>query len=395
MNLKALCLLAILLVGFTSVNAQQEFIEIGQKFTIKSEILSEERAYWVSLPASYEQSHSSYKNYPVIYLLDGHIHFASVAGMCQFMGRPSNGSRKIPEMIVVGVMNVDRQRDFTPDKIITRRENNTGGGAKFLAFLEKELIPEIDREFRTNSFSMLFGHSLGGLLVSHAYLQAESAFNAFIAIDPSFGTWDNSVMDEKIDKISENIFERPLYMSTANWDKRNIRNRDRHIRFFELLNSRCTVVFKGKIEYFENESHSTVSLPAFYSAMSYLFEGYSFSYRDAGDINSVSSVYQELSKRLNYDFKVPEELVNRIGYSKLRSSDQTTKALGMDFFKFNVRNYPNSYNVYDSMGEAEYRFGNMDAALQNFQKSIELNSENENAIRMIQKINTEQEKSLD
>jgi predicted alpha/beta superfamily hydrolase len=57
-----------------------------------------------------------------------------------------------------------------------------------LAFLEKELIPEIDREFRTNSFSMLFGHSLGGLLVSHAYLQAESAFNAFIAIDPSFGT---------------------------------------------------------------------------------------------------------------------------------------------------------------------------------------------------------------
>jgi predicted alpha/beta superfamily hydrolase len=109
MNLKALCSLAILLVGFTSVNAQ--------KFTIKSEILSEERAYWVSLPASYEQSHSSYKNYPVIYLLDGHIHFASVAGMCQFMGRPSNGSRKIPEMIVVGVMNVDRQRDFTPVRL--------------------------------------------------------------------------------------------------------------------------------------------------------------------------------------------------------------------------------------------------------------------------------------
>ena len=75
-------------------------------------------------------------------------------------------------MIIVGVMNVDRQRDFTPDKIITRRENNTGGGAEFLAFLEQELIPEIDREFRTNSFRMLFGHSLGGLLVSHAYLQA-------------------------------------------------------------------------------------------------------------------------------------------------------------------------------------------------------------------------------
>lgn len=67
----------------------------------------------------------------------------------------------------------------------------------------------------------------------------------------------------------------------------------------------------------------------------------------------------------------------------------------LDFFRFNVRNYPTSYNAYDSLGEAEYRLGNMDAAIRSFRQSLDLNSENENAIRMIQKINTEREKSVD
>ena len=389
MNMKTFYMLGLLLLCLCKINAQDDLIDIGKKYTLKSEILSEERGYWVSLPASYNQAHNSYKSYPVIYLLDGHIHFASVAGMCQFMGRPSNGSRKMPELIVVGVMNVDRQRDFTPDKIITRRENNTGGGKAFLSFLEEELIPEIDRKFRTAPYRILFGHSLGGLITTHAYLQDKSSFNAFLAIDPSFGTWDNTVMDEKLETVSSAVFDRPLYLATANWEKRNIRNRDRHLRFYESLNSKCVDSFNGKLTYFENESHSTVSLPAFYDAMSFLFEGYNFSYRNAGDIESVTSVYERLSDRLGYTFKTPEELINRIGYAKLRSRDEAGKELALSYFKLNVRLYPESYNVYDSLGDAEYRLGNLDKAVECYEQSLELNPDNTNAKEMIAKIQKE------
>lgn len=384
--MKSICFLALILFGYNQQYAQGDPVEIGRTYSIESDILSEERTYWVSLPASYGQSYNSYKSYPVIYLLDGHIHFASVSGMCQFMGRQSNGSRKMPEVIVVGIMNVDRQRDFTPDKIITRRENNTGGGRKFLTFLEEELIPEIDKNFRTEKFRILFGHSLGGLLTSHSYLQKESSFNAFLAMDPSFGTWDNMVMDEKLDSVSAEVFSRPLYIATANWDKRNIRNRDRHLRFYESLNNKCPDTFKGRIEYFEDENHSTVSLPAFYNAMSFLFEGYDFSYRNAGDVQSVSSVYKQVSERLAYEFKAPEELINRIAYAKFRSKDLATKELGLSFFKLNVQIYPQSYNVYDSLGEAEFSLGNLDAAKDNFEQSLKLNPENQNAKQMIHKL---------
>ncbi|MDG1296326.1 MAG: tetratricopeptide repeat protein [Saprospiraceae bacterium] len=77
------------------------------------------------------------------------------------------------------------------------------------------------------------------------------------------------------------------------------------------------------------------------------------------------------------------------------TSFNSSDTVGLDFFRFNVRNYPTSYNVYDSLGEAEYRLGNMDVAIRSFRQSLELNSENENAIRMLQKINTEREKSVD
>jgi predicted alpha/beta superfamily hydrolase len=60
-------------------------------------------------------------------------------------------------MIVVGIQNVDRRRDYTPDKVVTVRENNSGGGESFLSFLEDELIPELDQKYRTAPYRILFG----------------------------------------------------------------------------------------------------------------------------------------------------------------------------------------------------------------------------------------------
>ena len=156
--------------------------------TIYSDTLGEERTYWISLPASYSDKHKDYKRYPVLILLDGHIHFEAINGILNFMSGVRNRERQVPEMIVIGMMNVNRERDFTPDKIITKRINSTGGGNRFLAFLEKELIPKIDNQYRSMPYRLLFGHSLGGLITAHAYLQPNSIFNAFIAVDPSFGT---------------------------------------------------------------------------------------------------------------------------------------------------------------------------------------------------------------
>ena len=158
---KNIIAILLLLIGINQVKSQiVGQIVIGTKHSIKSNVLNENREYWISLPDSYNKKESSYKKYPVLIVLDGNVHFKSIAGIVNYMSSDVYRSCKIPEMIVVGIQNVDRRRDYTPDKIITVRENNTGGGDSFLGFLQDELLHELDQKFRTSPYRILFGHSL-------------------------------------------------------------------------------------------------------------------------------------------------------------------------------------------------------------------------------------------
>ncbi len=390
MNQTILFILLSLFIGIEISNAQSNGeIVIGNKYSIESELLSEKRAYWISLPDSYNDKTKSYKKYPLLILLDGHLHFKSAAGAVQFMSNGNNGNREIPEMIVVAVMNVNRERDFTPDKIITKRENDFGGGDNFLHFLEKELIAKLDKEYRTIPYRILVGHSLGGLLATHAYMKESTIFNSFIAIDPSFGSWDEKTMDEKVEKIGEKTFERYFYLATANWGKRNIRNRDRHIRLYESINAKCKNEFYAKHEYFEDKNHASVPLPAFYNGLSHLFKGYNFSHRDATTSDDLVQYFKNISNRLSFNFSPPEELVNRIAYRFLNSRNEEEQQKALSFFLLNLENFPKSFNVYDSLGEAQAAAGNVKAAIMNYKISLKLNPENINAEKAIHRLENE------
>jgi tetratricopeptide (TPR) repeat protein len=52
-------------------------------------------------------------------------------------------------------------------------------------------------------------------------------------------------------------------------------------------------------------------------------------------------------------------------------------------FKLNVDAYPNSWNVYDSYGEALLALDDKENALENYKKSVRLNPGNENGIRVL------------
>jgi predicted alpha/beta superfamily hydrolase len=341
--------------------------------------LNENREYWIGLPDSYNDKESFYKSYPVLIVLDGNVHFKSVAGIVNYMSSDGYRSWKIPEMIVVAIQNVDRRRDYTPDKIITVRANNTGGGDSFLGFLEDELLPELDHKFRTSPYRILFGHSLGGLLTTHAYMKEKTLFNSFIAVDPSFGTWDSETMDKKLDSLTEKSFERFIYIATANWGKRNIRNRDRHVRLYEALNSKCKGELPAKLEYFENEDHNSVPIVAFHNGISAIFEGYGISYRDVEDKEQLTQHFHALSERLSWDFPPPEYLVNQLGYRMLQSRNEKDKSNALEFFILNVEKYPKSSNSYDSLGEAYETLGDYQKAIENYKKSLEINPSNEHA----------------
>ena len=361
------------LIGINQVRSQNTTqIVIGTTHILHSNILNEDREYKVSLPESYTKEESIHKKYPLLIVLDGNVHFKPITGMVNYMSSGYNGNTRIPEMIVIAVQNVNRRRDFTPDKTITKRENDSGGGEKFLNFLENELIPELDREYRTEPYRILFGHSLGGLLATHAYMKENTLFNSFIAVDPSFGTWDALTMDKKLESVTNNSFGRYIYIATANWGKRNIRNRDRHLRLFESLNSKCERELPAKLEYFENENHGSVPIIAFHNGISAIFDGYGVSYRAIDSKAQLIKNFQLISQRLSWNFKPSETLVNRIGYRMLRNRNENDKSKALEFFTLNTENFPNSFNAYDSLGEAYEVSGNKKKAIDSYKKALKI-----------------------
>jgi tetratricopeptide (TPR) repeat protein len=58
------------------------------------------------------------------------------------------------------------------------------------------------------------------------------------------------------------------------------------------------------------------------------------------------------------------------------------------YFKLNVEFYPNSFNVYDSLGEAYMANGDKELAITNYKKSLELNPQNTHGAEMLKKLTT-------
>ena len=264
-------ILYILLSGVQTTFGQNETdIIVGSKFVIKSNILDEERTCLISLPDSYNNSSEVDKKYPVIILLDGYTHFKTASGIVHFMSSNRNRNNLMPESIIIAIENVDRERDFTVTKIKTKRPNNMGGGRNFLNFIEKELIPYIDKKYKTEAFRTLVGHSLGGLLTLNSYMDENSVFNAYISIDPSIW-WNEEMMKNKVDSTSSISLDKKLYIATANQGEANYeRNKQRHDSLYTLITKKSDKPLNIEIEYFEKENHRSVPLVALYEGLKYI-----------------------------------------------------------------------------------------------------------------------------
>ncbi|NQV03310.1 MAG: tetratricopeptide repeat protein, partial [Bacteroidia bacterium] len=104
---------------------------------------------------------------------------------------------------------------------------------------------------------------------------------------------------------------------------------------------------------------------------------------DEEGIEAAIERYNELkaSNRGEYIFK--EGLMNTVGY-RLLGKDKFAEAI--EIFKLNVSEHPGSFNAYDSLGEVYMKNGDTELAIRNYQKSLELNPENENGKKMLEKL---------
>ncbi|MCP4148214.1 MAG: alpha/beta hydrolase, partial [bacterium] len=183
---------------------------IGKSFKFKSKVLDEERTIFISVPQRYTFSE---EKFPVLYLLDagGNFHYAT--GIVDFFGTKAMTA----PLIVVGITNRGRKsriRDLTPTNV--KQMPASGGADQFLKFMSTELFPYIEKNYRTQPYRILAGHSLAGMFTVYTMLNSPEIANSYIALSPYVGYDEGYLLKNAETMLKKNMrLKKYLFMGVG------------------------------------------------------------------------------------------------------------------------------------------------------------------------------------
>jgi predicted alpha/beta superfamily hydrolase len=338
--------------------AQQQIASVTHtRHTIDSKTLGEERTILVRVPPGYDRSS---QRFPVLLMLDAH---APQNGMMASIIESQAFAGAMPEMILVGIQNTNRLRDLTPTATTDR--TGSGGGEKFLDFIEQEVLPLVDKSYRTEPYRIYAGHSLGGLAVVYAMATRPHLFGGYIAASPVLHSDNNFVIKKTEDAFKLNKeFGKSLFISLGD----EAPYLAGYNSFKDLLKKNAPNGFGYEMNHWTDEDHGSILMRTYLAGIRKNFEGWQIG-ASVQNLMTLKSHYSKLSKRYGYEIKPPENTINQFGYALLRA-DKTDEAV--EAFEENTKLYPGSANVYDSLAEALEKKGSKSKALANYEKAYKM-----------------------
>ena len=260
-----LCLGLSLIARTQTTPTETKPFVLGSIVQLPSALLGETRTLNIYLPEGYTSDDTS--RYPVIYLLDGSADedYIHVVGLVQFANFP--WVDLLPKSIVVGIANVDRKRDFTfPTSIAADKKQfpTTGGSEKFIAFLEKELQPFIDQNYRSNAHQTIIGQSLGGLLATEILFNKPGLFDRYLIVSPSLW-WNQESLLRQEPALSKPDFKAKTEIYVAVGKEGKVMVNDARA-LYKKLKSIHHPAMQLEFEYFGGEDHASILHQAVYRA---------------------------------------------------------------------------------------------------------------------------------
>jgi len=175
-----------------------------------SKVTGRPNAVYASLPDSYDAETT--RRYPVLFATDAHVQFPILVSTYRYLRLTS----EVPEMIIVAMAGADvtrwsslRTAELTPTRVAASeqriskalgQEMQTGGAVALVRVFREELIPDIERRYRTADRAFV-GHSFGGLFGTFALLHAPDLFPKLILDSPSL-YWDDNTMFAMEEKLA-------------------------------------------------------------------------------------------------------------------------------------------------------------------------------------------------
>ncbi|MBO3697716.1 alpha/beta hydrolase [Roseivirga sp. E12] len=266
-QIAVLSCMVLMLFGQSTLSAQTKPVQLAntEQFTIKSSSVDDDFEISVSLPFGYAQSETTYK---VLYILDANVTF----GMAHDIQTLISFEPENPPMIIVGIGYKDfgnwiqkRARDYMPSKVISAP--GSGGADKFMAFLEKELIPKVKEKYRTTEEKIIYGHSTAGLFGLYALMTKPEMFDGYIITSPSVDE-DNGYALSQLNSI-ESFPNKSARVFTSYGTKEKQTFADAYKAFIKVLKNKAAQDIVLKSQKFD-ASHMASMAPAFVAGLQFV-----------------------------------------------------------------------------------------------------------------------------
>jgi uncharacterized protein len=368
----------LLALAATSAAAQQGVVPLSWTHEqLRTTTLGTPRTVYVAVPEGYADSD---RRYNVLVVLDANDRAQFRLAVASVAFLTDRGA--VPPLIVVGVPNgADRTHDLTPvpTGATAGRFRTAGGSSDFADFLAGDVLPIVRAKYRTLPATILAGHSFGGLFAIELAARRPGTFAGVIAMSPALWWNDSTVVAEYADALARSASPVRLYTTSGELEAAIDRVTKRFAARMDSLKPQ-RVAFRYRF-YPEND-HGMTPSSSLADGLKFLFERTSLVTLPASRLTPASdsaaivqavleseATYREGARYFGLGERLPEAVLNQVGYRALRQL--RNPALAVWVFRRNVALYPESVNVYDSLGDAYLGQGDTEMARATFQRSID------------------------
>lgn len=251
---------------------------------ISSKITGNDYDLYISFPGDYSVKDTLH--YPVLYVLDG-MHYYPLLNQARTVMDWAGG---LQDVIIVCISSgkdflqwfTNRTLDYTPSASPAGERNmekgyglsdgalQSGGASRFLSSIKEEIVPFIDKHYKTTSDRGIAGHSFGGLFAAYCLVHSPDYFSRYGINSPSFW-WD----DQKLLTESKAVLDAypaikaKVFLSAGAVESSGIVPPS--VRFVYDLKSRRNKGIETEWTLFEKENHFSVVPAALSRTLSVLY----------------------------------------------------------------------------------------------------------------------------
>jgi tetratricopeptide (TPR) repeat protein len=352
----------VFVIDFSLAQEDGSPVSIGTYRTLHSQTLNEDRTLLINLPKGYDETTI---HYPVLFILYGGQVRGYFAESVHIINRLHEAGL-IPPLLIVGVKNVDRYRDNLP----VNRNGEKGGAESFLKFFTDELIPFVDKSYRTRDFRILLGPQAGASFGLYTLMEHPGLFRVNIITNPF---WNRSVREYLLAK-AEDFFDGEGSLTSFLFITCN--TSDDNEATMEYLRKLTVIVEAGKKSDFtmisnpldENQADDGIPSPGLKEGLKACFEKYRFPEETEIDgLEDLKRYYQTLSQDYGYEIDVPQFTLIRQG-GRLEERGKFEEARIM--YEYVVERYPHDLNSYYRLAELHQRSRNYDQSIKYYEQFL-------------------------